>query len=57
MPDHLPHEKAPNSLKLRAFADRTVSSHLTQTPLKPSKSSDIKELQLYFSYNNSHKGG
>ena len=23
MPDHLPHEKAPNSLKLRAFADRT----------------------------------
>ena len=25
-------------------ADRTVSSHLTQTPLKPHKSSDIKEL-------------
>jgi hypothetical protein len=32
--------------KLRAFADRTVSSNLTQTPLKPSNSSDIKELQL-----------
>jgi hypothetical protein len=37
-------EKAPNLLKLRAFADRTVSSHLTQTYLKTPNSSDIKEL-------------
>jgi hypothetical protein len=36
-------------------ADRTVSSNLTQTHLKLSKSSDIKELQLYFSCHNSPK--